>query len=77
MHTASFGPNKTVLQAKNGVRIVSTDVNKTILHITDREVVWDVPAEAKDLDTTNVVSHRVSFQTVSSFDTNIILYFCS
>ena len=58
---ASFAPNETILQAKNGVRIVSTDVNKTILHITERELVWDVPAKAKDLDTTYVVSHRVSY----------------
>ena len=59
--TAHFGPNLTRLQAKNGVRIVSTDMNQTILHITKREVVWAVPAKVHDLDTTHVVSHRVRF----------------
>lgn len=56
---AYVGPDHTKLKAKNGVRIVSTESNKTVLHITEREVVWDVPAVAKDLDTTHVISHRV------------------
>lgn len=57
---AHFGPNHTLLQTKNGVRIVSTDINKTILHIAKREIVWDVPAQVTDLDTTYVISHRIT-----------------
>ena len=56
---AYVGPDETLLEAKNGVRIVSSEINKTILHIAERKVVWDVPAKANNLDTTYVVSHRV------------------
>lgn len=56
---AQVGIDQTLLQAKGGVRIVSTDINKTILHIAEHEVVWDVPAKVKNLDTKYVVSHRV------------------
>lgn len=58
-YPAYIGPEHTLLETKNGVRIVSSEINKTILHIAEREVVWDVPAKGVDLDTTYVVSHRV------------------
>lgn len=63
---AYVGPDHTQLEAKNGVRIVSTESNKTVLHIAEREVVWDVPAAAKDLDTTHVISHRVRITVILS-----------
>ena len=57
---ASVGPDHTLLQAKSGVRIVSSEIDKTILHITEREVVWNVPAKPVNLDTNYVVSHRIT-----------------
>ncbi|XP_028417619.1 beta-sarcoglycan-like [Dendronephthya gigantea] len=61
--SAYIGTNGTLLKAKNGVRIVSSEINKTILHIAERKVVWDVPAKAVNLDTTNVV-HTGSLVTM-------------
>ena len=61
---ASVGPDHTLLQAKSGVRIVSSEIDKTILHITEREVVWNVPAKSVNLDTKYVVSHRVSYSSI-------------